>query len=93
MLAGILHCWHDCLVRIRRRSRSGIDLGRAKLDRHVKASLRQRDFRGANRGNVRLALAQIALNLFFQKLLLDQRGDNDGLAARLRSGNSLAGLA
>src|SRR5205814_8992836 len=60
-LASIPRRRHDCFLRIRRSSRSGIDLERSKLGGHAQASFRQPDLRVADGGNIRLAMAEIAL--------------------------------
>ena len=60
-LASIPRRRHDCFLRIRRSSRSGIDLERSKLGGHDQASFRQPDLRVADGGNIRLAMAEIAL--------------------------------
>ena len=45
------------IVRLRSRSRSGIDLGWPKLGGDIQTSFRQRDFRRPNCGNIRLVVA------------------------------------
>ena len=61
ILASIPRRWYRRFVRIRRSSRSGIDLERSKLGGHAQASFRQPDLRVADGGNIRLAMAEIAL--------------------------------
>jgi len=56
---------------LKRGSHPRIDLGRPKLGRYLQAHTRQPDLCGADRGNIRSAVAEVALATFLFSLSLD----------------------